>query len=158
MIKQYCLNEGNMSQNFYVVLSPDIIKEMNAIYAYNQNNPKSLYQWYSYVEEVTNHISNRSIAWNYGNRLKQERNGAITLNDFDYNVTYAVKISKRTHRAYVYVYKIDLKIENFGLKNPFANGNNQGTITCGKLNGKVINTIITETINNYLRKNLLLAS
>ena len=104
MIKQYCLNEDNMSQNFYVVLSPDIIKEMNAIYAYNQNNPKSLYQWYSYIEEVTNHISNRSIAWNYGNRLKQERNGAITLNDFDYNVTYAVKISKRTHRAYVYVY------------------------------------------------------
>ena len=145
MIKR-CLNEGNKSSTLYVALSPEILKEMDAIYAYNQNNVKGLYKWYSYIEEVTNHISNRSIAWNYTNRLRQERNGAITLNDFDYNVTYAVKISKRTHRAYVYVYKIDLKLEEFGLKMP------------PRVKEGRIGRIIIETINSYLRKNLLLAS
>ncbi len=159
MIKQYSLNEGNQSSKFYVVLSPTIQNEMDAVFTHNQNNKKGLYQWYSYIEDVTNHISNRSIAWNYTNGLIQKRNGAITLNDFDYNVTYAVKISKRTHRAYVYVYKINLKIEDFGLKNPFVtNENNQGIITCAVLNGKNIHNIITEIINSYLRNNLLLAS
>lgn len=43
-------------------------------------------------------------------------NGALFIKDFDYNVGYTIKTNKYTEQTYVYVFMMNLKTEEFGLK------------------------------------------
>ena len=38
---------------------------MEKIYRLNSNKVNELYQWYSYIDDVQNYVSNRAVAWNY---------------------------------------------------------------------------------------------
>ena len=41
---------------------------MEKIYRLNSNKVNELYQWYSYIDDVQNYVSNRAVAWNYNGR------------------------------------------------------------------------------------------
>ena len=91
---------------------------MEEIYRLNSNKVNELYQWYSYIDDVQNYVSNRAVAWNYGEGNIRFPNGALFIKDFDYNVGYTIKTNKYTEQTYVYVFMMNLKTEEFGLKRP----------------------------------------
>lgn len=67
-------------------------------------------------------------------------NGAIFIRDFGYNVAYTIQTNYVTNQAYVYVFKVNLNSKQFGLRE----------------NENRINRIISEVLNQYLRRNLIL--
>lgn len=145
MMKLHYLNEDKLPPKLQVIFSSKIIKKMDFIENFNQDNIDALSQWYYYIEGVKSYISNPSIAWDYTNRYSHFPNGAIHLKELNYDVMFIVK----KNRNYVYVFKIDLKPQEFGLKVPPTLEENRESI---------ISRIITETINNYLKKNILLVN
>ena len=112
------LYEEKLPRKFTVILSPKIIREMEEIYRLNSNKVNELYQWYSYIDDVQNYVSNRAVAWNYQAGNIRFPNGALFIKDFDYNVGYTIKTNKYTEQTYVYVFMMNLKTEEFGLKRP----------------------------------------
>ncbi len=88
-------------------------------------------------------------AWDYTHRFSRFPNGSIFIKDFDYNIGYAIKTNNTTNQPYVYVFMVNLKPQEFGLIVPPTLRENRDII---------ISQIITETINTYLRKNILLVS
>lgn len=67
-------------------------------------------------------------------------NGAIFIKDFGYNVAYTIQTDYTTNQPYVYVFKVNLKPKQFGLME----------------NKNIINRIVSEVINQYLEKNLII--
>lgn len=148
-MKQCWVNEDKLPQKLLVITSPKISKQIQVIDGYNQNNIDALYQWNEYIEGVKSYISNPVIAWDYNNKYPHFPNGAVHLRDFGYDVAFIVKTNQNTNKNYVYVFKIDLKPQEFGLKVPPTLEENRDDI---------VSRIITETINNYLKRNILLVS
>ena len=94
-------------------------------------------------------MSNPVIAWDYTNRFSRFPNGTRFIKDFDFNVGYAVKTNSTTKQPYVYVFMVNLRPEEFGLEIPPTLKENRGG---------TFSRIISEVINSYLRRNLLLTS
>lgn len=121
MKRKFKLYEDKDTYKFTVVLSPKINKDMDVIYDINQNKTKELRKWYTYIDEVKEYVSKREIAWNYNKRNIKFPNGTYFIKDFDYNVGYTIKSDKTTHNPFVYIFMINLKPEEFGLKVPQTN-------------------------------------
>lgn len=117
MMKRYRLYEDKLPTRLPVVFSPKLVKEMDVIYDYNQNNQNGLFQWYSYIDDVQNYVSNRVIAWDYNNKHIRFPNGTFFVRDLDYNVGYSIKTNEQ-NQIYAYVFMMNLKLEEFGLKTP----------------------------------------
>ena len=139
-MKQYQLNEDRLPQKLLVVFSRKIRNKIDKIYAKNQSNIKALYQWFNYIDGIESYISNPTIAWDNMGRYPNYNNERRFINDFDYNIGYVIKISSITNLPYVYVFKVNLKPREFGLKESI----------------KRINRIISEAINQYLKQNLII--
>ena len=138
MAKQYILKEDKRPPNLPVVYSDDVINEIKNIKEYNQFEKDGLSRLFSYIKGIENHISNRAIAFGYGNNYA--RNADETTYVYDFGVTF--RIVDDTDRTFVEITWMDLNLEEFGLK-LWENR---------KIN---ISRIITETIDDYLSKNLL---
>lgn len=121
MKRKFKLYEDKDTYKFTVILSPKINKDMDVIYDINQNKTKELRKWYTYIDEVKEYVSKREIAWNYNKRNIKFPNGTYFIKDFDYNVGYTIKSDKTTHNPFVYIFMINLKPEEFGLKVPQTN-------------------------------------
>lgn len=117
-MKNYNLNEDRRPQKLKVNVSPQIDNKIDAIYDYNQNNPKALFQWFDYIDGIKDYISNPVIAYDYTHKYTHFPNGAIYLTDFDYDVGFIVR-TNRFGKSYVYIFKLDLKTQKFGLKVPW---------------------------------------
>ena len=117
-MKNIYLNEENLPPKLLVSFSAEIRNNINLIKVYNKNNHDALYQWYDYIENMKNYISNRKIAWDYANRYSRFPNGAVHLVELGYDVYFIVKTNNTTQTNYIYVFKLDLKPEEFGLKIP----------------------------------------
>ena len=153
------INEDKRLEPYKVWFTPTVKHDIAVIKAYNRNNIEGVQQLQNYLRELMQYISNPSLAWDNIGKYPHVYNGATHVNELGFNFLYFIKNSKFEHKDYVCVVKIYFNLDTFGLRNPFVpNGSNQGTITCVKLNRMNIDKIITETINSYLRKNLLLAS
>lgn len=99
---------------------------------------EGLSRLFSYIKGIENHISNRAIAFGYGSNYTMYSNGITYV--YDMGVVFCLKDD--SEKVFVEITWIDLNLEDFGLQE----------------NKKVnISRIITETINNYLRKNLIKA-
>mgnify|MGYP004446041767 CR=1 FL=1 len=96
---------------------------MDVIYYYNRDRANELLQWYSYLNKLQDYVSNRVIAWDYNNRHTRLPNGTCLITDFDYNIGYAIKTNKGSDYTYVYIFMLNLKLDEFGLKVPHINGN-----------------------------------
>ncbi len=118
MTKHYKLNEDRLPSKLTVLFSKKIRMEIEAIEIHNQRNSEGLYKWRDYLNGITNYISNPVIAFDYTNRYSKFPNGAIYNRDFDYNVGYVVKTNNSTNQSFVYVFMVNLKPDEFGLKVP----------------------------------------
>ena len=112
------LNEDRLPLKLSVVFSSEIRKRIETIYSCHQKNVDGLSQWYDYLNGIKRYISNPAIAWDNTNRYSKFPNGAIFSRDFNYNVAYVVKTDKHTNQPFVYVFKVNLNPEEFGLKSP----------------------------------------
>ena len=141
-MRQHYLNEDKLPPKLPISFSAKISKQINAIYACNQDNTDALCQWDEYIEGLKSYISNRSIAWDYNNKYPRFPNGAIHLEELGYDVTFIVKTSHRTNRSYVYVFMLNLKPKEFGLKVP-PKRNNPTT-------NNVVQNISVDSNGNYV--------
>ena len=120
------LNEDKLPPRLYVRFSNAINTQIISINTHNQDNIEELLQWRDYLNTIKNYISNPIIAWDYTGRYQHYPNGATYIRDFGFNVGFTIKTSNRTHNSYVYVFKVNLKPEEFGLKvPPILNENKQ---------------------------------
>lgn len=117
-MKRYELNEDRLPSKLTVLFSQKIRREIESIEIQNQNNIDGLYKWRDYLNGITNYLSNPVIAFDYTNRYSRFPNGAIYNRDFDYNVGYVVKTNNSTNQSFVYVFMVNLKPDEFGLKVP----------------------------------------
>ena len=117
-MKRYLLKEDRLPTKLTVVFSPKISKQINIIDDYNCTNIDDIYQWYDYIEGIKKYISNPVIAFDYTNRYRSLPNGTRFIHDFDYNIGYTIKTNKNTDSPYVYIFNVNLKPEEHGLKIP----------------------------------------
>ena len=118
MDKLCLLNEDRLPSKLRIVWSSALLKEITDIRDYNQDNPNGFNQWRDYLDGIASYIANPVIAFDYTNRYSRFPNGAIFNRDFNYNVAYVVKTDKYTNQPFVYVFKVNLNPEEFGLKVP----------------------------------------
>lgn len=148
-MKQCWLREDKLPSNLLVNFSSKITKKINAIGAYNRQNGAALTQWSEYLDGMKSYLSKSVIAWDNMNRYPRLRNGGRFIGDFGYNVGYTIINDSATSQPLVYVFMVNLKPQEFGLIVPPTLRENRDN---------AISQIIAETINNYLRKNILLVS
>ena len=139
MVKQYLLNEDELLPKLPVVFSDDVINEINYIRERNLFEIEGLSRLFSYIKGIEDHISNRAIAFGYGSNYTMYSNGITYV--YEMGVVFCLKDD--SEKVFIEITRIDLNLEDFGLQ---ENWNVD------------ISRIITETINNYLRKKLMLVS
>lgn len=145
------VNEDKRLEPYKVWFTPNVRNEIEVIKAYNRNNIEGVRLLQDYLQGLRMHISNPVLAWDNVHKYSHHPNGVTHFNELGYNFAYIIKNSKFDNKQYVCVVKIFYNLAEFGLKNPFVTN-----IASEGLNDKRIDKIIKETINNYLRKNLLL--
>lgn len=106
------LREDKSSAHLPVRFSKKISNKINSIVENNAQNADALNKWLDYLDWIKNHISTRTIAWDYANQHIKFPNGTRFISKF--NIGYTVKCDRAG--AYVYVFLLDLKLEEFGLK------------------------------------------
>ena len=112
------LNEDKRLEKLLVVFSEDIIEKIDDINWCNRSNTEKLAEWHDYIDGITGYIANPVIAKDYMGWFQRYPNGTIWINEQGMDVTFMVKMKNGTNQQYVYVFDINLKPEDFGLKNP----------------------------------------
>lgn len=114
----YSLKEDNLPSKIPVRFSSKIDKDINEIKTYNKYNIDAISQWIEYLEDIKKYISNPVIAFDYTNRFIKFPNGTKYIRDFGYNVGYSIIADGINEQPCVYVFMVNLKTEEFGLKRP----------------------------------------
>ena len=140
MRKQYRINEDRLPPKLTVRFSSKIAQQIRRIDALNKHNIDALNNWKEYLSGIKRYLSYSTIAWDNMGRYPRFPNGAIFIRDFGYNVAYTIQNDYITNRPYVYVFKVNLNPKEFGLME----------------NKSRINRIISEVLNQYLRRNLII--
>jgi hypothetical protein len=112
------LKEDRLPSKLPVIFSAKIRKDIESIEVYNRNNIDGIYQWRDYLNGLISYISNPTIAWDNTGRYQHFPNGATFIRDFDFNVGCTVKTNSTTNQSFVFVFRVNLKPEEFGLKVP----------------------------------------
>lgn len=146
-MKQFYITEDTRAAKLYVTFSHTLSNMIDTIEAYNQNKHDGIIQLANYLEGLKEYLSNPQIAFDYAHKYQHFRNGAIHLEELGYNVSFIVKTNKYG-QSYVYVFKINLDVSDFGLDNPYKTETKQYS---------KLDTIITEVLNRYLGRELLRA-
>ena len=148
---RHWLYEDKLPSKLLVIFSKNIKNEIDIIDKYNQNNHEGLLQLHDYLDGIRNYISNPVIAWDYTNRCQHFPNGTRLLRDFDYNVGYTIKTNNQTQQAYVYIFMVNLKPEEFDLKvPPTLTENRQHLHHIYRINESQLRNIIKESIKKIL--------
>lgn len=135
-MKQYILNEDNLPPTLPIIFSDSVTSQIEDICNYNRGNDYGLSKLKKHLKWITNHFSNRAIAFGYGNNYPMYSNEIAYI--YDMGVVFCLKDD--SERVFVEINWIDLNFEEFGLyENRMVN----------------ISRIITETIHSYLRNKLL---
>ena len=148
-MKQDYLIEENLPPRLPIRFSSKIYNQIDNIYTYNQNNVNALLDWLDYIDGLKSYISHRKIAWDYANRYIRFPNGAVHLIELGYDVTYIIKTNKATNKNYIYVFKIDLKTEEYGLNIPPSLTEDKNVI---RLTESMLKSMIAESLMNILNE------
>lgn len=153
------IKEDTLPKKLSVIFSKEITTNIDTIYKYNQSNNEALSQWYDYIEGIKRYISNPSIAWDYANQHLKYPNGTRFVRNF--NIGYTVKTND--YGAYVYIFQMDLKPQEFGLKVPPTIKENKQVFNrtnimktnknVVRLSESKLRNIISETVKKVLREN-----
>ena len=149
-MKHCGLKEDRRPNTLAVIFSAKITKKIYAISTYNQNKKAEIYQWRDYLEGLKTYISNPVIAYDYTNRYKRLPNGGIYNNDFKYGVGYTIITDNSTNLPCVFVFMLNLKPEEFGLKVPPMMEGKRQNKKVYRLTESQLRSIITETIKKIL--------
>ena len=116
MINRYKLNEDNLPEKLPVRFSFRVSQTIDNIIRKNRNNTEAISQWLNYLDNIKNYISNPVIAFDYTNRYRQLSDRRRFISDFDFNVGYTILNDYTTEQPFVYVFMINLKSDEYGLK------------------------------------------
>ena len=114
MNKQYLLNEDTLPPKLPAIYSEEIKNDIEIIKEYNQFEKQGLLELDAYIKWLESHITNRSIAFNYGRNFTVESDGAIFI---DY-LGVRFRIEDDSKRVFVKITWIDMKLEDYGLEAP----------------------------------------
>ena len=147
-MKQILLKEDKLPTKLLVVFSSQISQKIMDIDNYNPNN-EHIYQWYEYLEDIIRYLSNPVIAFDYANRFLTYPNGAKHIEEINYDVTYIVKTNNKTNQTYVFIFYINLKLEEFGLNVPSSLNENKQII---RLTECEFYEFITHAVKNLINE------
>lgn len=155
MKDRFDLCEDSRPQKLPVYFSSKIKNRITEIYKHNQNSPTALGQWSQYIEGLKNYISNPVIAFDYTNRYAHYPNGAIHLVELNYDVSFITKSNGTDRYVYVYIFDINFKLDNFGLKDHIITENKQNNtmknVNKIRLTETQLRSIIKECVKKVLR-------
>lgn len=139
MIKQHRINEVKKTQKLPVVYSDDVINKIEYIKENNLFEKEGLERLFFHIKGIENYISNRAIAFDYGNNFARDTDGTVIV----YDMGISFLLVDKSGVIFVEIVGMDLNLGDFGLQ---------------ESRNVDISRIIAETINSYLKKNSLLAS
>jgi hypothetical protein len=145
--KMNLLMEINQLLKLPTYFSSEFDDKIDEIIWYNQFEEEGRKQLKDELETILSHISNRAIALSYSDGGREDINRTIFKIILGHNVAY--KIVADNDFVSICIENIEFNVEDYGLKVPPTLGENKNVN---------ISRIITETINNYLKRNLLFAS
>lgn len=125
--KNHTLNENTNISNLPVVFSEKLNEKIQEIINYNKHNKYGLSEWLKSLIHLSEYISKRQIAFDYGgqhNYDRYEENKTITITKI-YYVTYKIN-EDENGRTYVEIVSTKLKPLDYGLEIPpsFTEGKN----------------------------------
>lgn len=98
-----------------VRFSQEIANEIEWINFRNFGNDEALSQWNDYIEGIILHISDPVIAWDNMNRYRHTSNEETFIKENGMDVGFLIEIDNDTNQSFVYVFYLDLNIDEFGL-------------------------------------------
>ena len=114
----YQLKEDKLPSKLPVRFSFQINSTIKSICDYNKNNIVGIREWSDYLNGVKSYVSYSVIAWDSTNRHIEFPNGAKFIKDFGYNVGYKILEDRTKQYSFVYIFMVNLNIEEFGLQYP----------------------------------------
>lgn len=157
MSRKLSMNEDILPQKIPLIYSARIRREIKDAMDANQNNQEGLSKWKEYVDGITDYVSNRSIAFDYRNAYPHFQNGATFINDFGYNVGFNFIEDSTTGQLMIFVFMVNLNLEEFGLKEPQneQNNNMEKLIHMERkhqINEARLKRIVSESISRHIGK------
>lgn len=144
-----CLNEENCCESkLEVRFSSKILKNINTIESINQGNRKGLSEWYKYIQWLTEYLSKFSVVLDYGNNHIKLPNNARFIRDI--NAYYIIQ--NNSYKTWVYVFKIDLKPQDYGLKVPQSLGEFKCLPKTIRLTESQFKRMLTECITKIINE------
>jgi hypothetical protein len=157
-MRQHLLFEDKYPPKFLVLISSKISKDIESIINYNRNNTEGIHRWCEYLDWVKDYLSNRAIAFDYANRYSRLPNGTYFLNDFNCGVGYTIKDNKFTKQPYVYIFMLNMKLEEFGLELPNMTESKNNTKIQYKMKQRIrltegdLHRIVRQCVNEALNE------
>ena len=145
---QYYIKEDKLPQNLSVRFSAAINERIKTIANFNRYNTEAMFQWYNYLDGIKRYLSKRTIAWDNMGRYTRWPNGTRFISDLGYNVGYSILNDKITNKDFVYIFKVNLAPEEYGLKLPPTLNENKKIIP---LTESHIRQMVRETLRRYLQ-------
>ena len=150
MNRNSCLKEDILPKRISVRLSNEIVERIEDIDWCNRNNIEGISQLHDYIDGMTMWISNTSIAWDNTNDFQHYPDGSTHIKTNGYDVIYTIKTNKRKNQSYLYVFRIGINLEEFGLNAPSLLWENCNSKRVYHITDSQLRSIITETIMGYL--------
>ena len=114
-MKQFQIKEEKIKK-LPVRFSQEIANEIEWINFRNFGNDEALSQWNDYIETIICYISDPVIAWDNMNRYRHNSYGETFIKELGMDVGFVIEIDNHTNKSFVYIFYLDLNIEEFGLK------------------------------------------
>ena len=149
-MKRGALKEDRLPPKLPVIFSADVTYQIDEISSYNQYNVNGLSAWKEYIDWLSTHVSNRAIAFDYGNNFTRYPDGTTIIN----NIGIGFCLEDDSKKVYVRIVWIDFNLEDFGLEiPPSLNESKKSKNTTKKvyyLTESHLRSIIKEVIKNML--------
>ena len=111
------LNEGKHPHPLPVCLSKRIKNYIHRIERFNWDKQEAVTRWREYINTVINYIEQPSVAFDYAGRAWCTHYCTMFNYDLGYNIGYKIMVDNYDE-AFVFVFKMNLQPENFGLLIP----------------------------------------
>lgn len=127
---------------FNVYIEKEIEDYIEYIHMRNEYNTTGLSQFDNYLDGIRRNLSRWDVAFDYGMQCDYYPNDKMYLNYYGWYIGYEFK-SDNEGKTYVSIFDLKPNLEELGLRENKSH--------------YILDNIISETINNYLRKYLLIA-
>lgn len=113
----YLLDEDEKPQKLPVIFTDYVTNQIEETINYNRGNIYGISALGNYIDWITNHVSNRAIAFDYGGKFARNSDGMTII----YDKGICFYLIDDSEKVFVEIVAIDLNLEEFGLKTPSLN-------------------------------------